>query len=148
MARVVQSDGGELIDGFLRGNTTVQGTMADLLLTTSVRLSLPNPTVVTGDSAQPITAAGAWGGSVVRDPITAGRADTLPTGADLDAIAGDATAFLWVYTNTTPATHASTLTGTTGSAIQGTAAVAAATSAVLLSIKLAAATWRTIRLDA
>ena len=155
MGRVVLSDAGELFSGFLRGTTTAETLDADLVVGPVVSEDtlkfIPTQTVVAADSNQTYSAAAVYGGAVARGPLTANRTDTLPTGAQLDAVrANGVTSFFFAVINLTPATYTVTVQGNTGNTFQDNAlsgAILPGEVGLFVCIRFGTASWFTVRID-
>lgn len=143
----VQSDNMTVVGDFDSDTilTTGLATLASLTIGGNPTFT-PTPTVDATAGNSTYTAAAVKGGFIVRDPGGAPRTDVLPDGVDLDTAFGTATAGFFGIRNADPA-ETVTITGGSGSSIQGTATVAATEIALFIAIKLTTATWVLLRLS-
>ena len=124
--------------------TTGLATLASVLIGSNV-LFTPTPVADATAGNSTYAAAGVLTGLINRDGGATPRTDVLPDGDDLTAAAGSRTAFLFALRNT--GTETVTLSGGTGSTIQGTATTATATTSLFFALSVAADTWVFIRLS-
>lgn len=100
-------------------------------------------TTETTASAVTFTAAEVLGGLILRDPNGAGRADLLPTAADLITELGDpevGTSFEFTIRNTANAAETITVTTNTGLTLSGTMTIAQNNSKRFLAVVTSATT--------